>query len=75
MGSSLVLNKFDLLKGNKASKEKKISDIQKKIEDFFKERKITINDFFITCGETVKGFDDVETYNNKVAEMILEIVS
>ena len=67
------MNKFDLLKGNKVQKEKKLEEFKKKIEAFFQNRKVEINDIFITCGETVEGFANIETYNNTVAEMILKI--
>jgi hypothetical protein len=67
------VNKVDLIKGNKTQKEKKLNEIKKKIEDFFGEKKIKIKDFFFTCGETIEGFEDVESYNDHVAEMILKI--
>jgi len=54
-------------------KKKKLADTKKKIGDFFSKRKIEIKDTYITCGETVEGFADIETYNNTVAEMILRI--
>ena len=69
----VCLNKFDLLEGNKAQKDKKLQDIKKKINDFFQKRKIAINGVYITCGETIEGFADIESYNNAVAEMILKI--
>ena len=71
----VCINKFDLMKGTKPQKEKKLEAIKKKIRDFFMERKIEIKEIFITCGETVEGFADVETYNNRVAEMMLEITT
>ncbi len=67
----VCLNKFDLLKGDK---EKQIEEIKQKIKAFFTERKIEVAGIYLTCGETVEGFEDIETYNNRVAEMILEIV-
>lgn len=66
----VCINKVDLLKGDI---EKKLEDMKKKISEFFKTRKINVADFFITCGEIVEGFEDVEKYNNQVAEMILKI--
>lgn len=69
----VCLNKFDLLEGNKAQKDKKLQDIKKKINDFFQKRKISINGVYVTCGETIEGFADIESYNNAVAEMILKI--
>jgi hypothetical protein len=68
----VCINKLDLLEGDK---EKEVDKIKKKINDFFNKRKIIINDFFVTCGETVDGFEDIETYNNRVAEMIIEITT
>ncbi|MFW9771362.1 MAG: hypothetical protein ACFFFB_02730 [Candidatus Heimdallarchaeota archaeon] len=68
----LCINKIDLLKGDK---EKEIEKLTKKVSDFFTKRKITIQDVFVTCGETVDNFDEVEKYNNRVAEMILKITT
>ncbi|MFX1419697.1 MAG: hypothetical protein ACFE9N_12320 [Promethearchaeota archaeon] len=68
----VCINKIDLVKGNK---EKKLEEVKKQINDFFEKRKIAINDTFITCGETIEGFEDIETFNNQVAEMILEITT
>jgi len=69
----VCLNKIDLLEGNKAAKDKKLQAIQKKINDFFQKRKIGVNGVYMTCGETIEGFADIESYNNAVAEMILKI--
>ena len=67
---SVCINKVDLVEGDiKGALEK----AKKKIEGFFQERKITISDYFSTCGETVDKFADIESYNNAVAEMILKI--
>ena len=66
----VCINKVDLLEGDK---NKKLEGFKKKITDFFSKRKINITDTFITCGETIEGFEDIETYNNAVAEMILAI--
>jgi hypothetical protein len=68
----VCVNKVDLLEGDF---EKQLNNIKKKIEAFFKQRKIEITEFFITCGETVEGFNNIETYNNHVAEMILKITT
>ena len=68
----VCLNKFDLLEGDKAAK---LEDVKKRITEFFAKRKINITEVFTTCGETVEGFDDIETYNNHVAEMILNITT
>ncbi len=68
----VCINKIDLLEGDK---EKELEKLTKKISDFFNKRKININEFFITCGETVDNFDGVEEYNNHVAEMILKITT
>ncbi len=67
----VCLNKFDLLEGDK---EKKLEEIKQKINDFFGQRKIEVIDIYMTCGETVEGFEEVEMYNDQVAEMILKIV-
>ena len=68
----VCINKVDLVEGDKA---KKLEDMKKKITDFFGKRKINVTDTFVTCGETVEGFADVEEYNNHVAEMILKITT
>lgn len=68
----VCLNKVDLIEGDR---DKKISEAETKISNFFKERKIAINEFFTTCGETIDGFNEVEIYNDRVAEMILKITS
>ena len=68
----VCINKIDLLEGDK---EKELEKLTKKISDFFNKRKININEFFVTCGETVDNFDGVEEYNNHVAEMILKITT
>jgi len=68
----VCINKVDLMKGDI---DKKLEELKTQINDFFGKRKIAINDTFITCGETVEGFEDIEIYNNQVAEMILEITT
>jgi translation elongation factor EF-Tu-like GTPase len=68
----VCINKIDLVEGDK---EKKLGTVKTQINEFFEKRKIAVNDIFITCGETIEGFEDVETYNNQVAEMILEITT
>jgi translation elongation factor EF-Tu-like GTPase len=68
----VCINKVDLVEGDK---EKKLGSVKSQISEFFEKRKIAVNDVFITCGETIEGFEDVETYNNQVAEMILEITT
>ncbi|MFW9784398.1 MAG: hypothetical protein ACFFFB_19115 [Candidatus Heimdallarchaeota archaeon] len=68
----VCINKIDLLEGDR---DKKLEEIKSKIKVFFDARKIAINETFITCGETIEGFEDIETYNNRVAEMILEITT
>ncbi len=69
---SVCINKIDLLEGDR---EKGLEDIKNKINNFFNHRKITVSNYFITCGETVSNFEEVEEYNNHVAEMILEITT
>lgn len=68
----VCINKVDLLEGNR---DKKLQEMQNKIQEFFNARKIAINEFFLTCGETIDEFEDVEKFNNRVAEMILEITT
>jgi hypothetical protein len=68
----VCINKIDLLEGDR---DKGLDDIKNKIQNFFKQRKITVSDYFITCGEIVSNFEEVEVYNNHVAEMILEITT
>ncbi|MFX1344392.1 MAG: hypothetical protein ACFFBC_08320 [Promethearchaeota archaeon] len=68
----VCINKVDLLEGER---DKKIDEMKNKIQEFFSARKIAINEFFTTCGETIEGFADVEKFNNSVAEMILEITT
>jgi translation elongation factor EF-Tu-like GTPase len=66
----VCINKIDLVEGDK---EKKLEEVKAQINNFFEARKIAINEIYITCGETIEGFEGIETYNNQVAEMILEI--
>ncbi|NVM45039.1 MAG: hypothetical protein HWN79_08990 [Candidatus Lokiarchaeota archaeon] len=66
----VCINKVDLLEGDK---DKKLEEAKTKIAAFFNQRKISIIDYFVTCGEIVKDFADVEEYNNNVAEMMLNI--
>ena len=66
----VCINKIDLVEGDK---DKKLEEIKNKIDTFFNQRKIAVIDYFITCGEIVKDFAEVEEYNNNVAEMILGI--
>jgi len=68
----VCINKIDLVEGDK---ETKLGEVKNKINEFFEKRKIGVSETFITCGETIEGFDDVESYNNRVAEMILEITT
>lgn len=69
---NLCINKVDLLKGDKKNKLEKL---ETEIIDFFKRRKIQIVETFITCGESVEGFEDVQIYNDRVVEMILRIIT
>ena len=66
----VCINKIDLIEGDR---DKKIEEVKKKIDTFFNQRKISVIEHFITCGENIKDFADVEEYNNHVAEMILGI--
>jgi len=69
---NVCINKIDLVEGDK---DKKIEEVKKKIDTFFNQRKISVIEYFITCGENIKDFADVEEYNNHVAEMILGITT
>ncbi len=69
---NLCINKVDLLKGDKKNKLEKL---EAEIIDFFKRRKIQIVETFITCGESVEGFEEVQIYNDRVVEMILRIIT
>ena len=66
----VCINKIDLIEGDK---EEKLEEIKSKIDAFFNQRKISVVEYFITCGEIIKDFAEVEEYNNNVAEMILDI--
>ena len=68
----VCINKIDLIEGDK---EAKLGEVKNNIIEFFNARKIDVKETFITCGETIEGFDDVESYNNRVAEMILQITT
>jgi hypothetical protein len=68
----VCINKVDLLEGDRV---KKFEEIRGEIDKFFNQRKITVIGYFMTCGETVEGFEDIETYNDNVAEMILKITT
>ena len=69
----VCINKVDLLKGG--DKKGELEKLETKIKDFFNKRKITIVDTFITCAESVEGFEDVQKYNDQVAEMLLRITT
>jgi len=68
------INKVDLIKGNKTQRQKKLEEIKKQIEPFFKAKKIGIKEFFITFSETIESFEDIKAYYDRVAEMILKII-
>jgi GTPase SAR1 family protein len=68
----VCINKIDMLEGDR---EKKLEDMKKKISDFFTTRKINIIDTYLTCGEKIDNFIDIEKYNDRVAEMILQITT
>jgi len=59
----------------KEDADKKVQEAKTKIEEFFQQRKISVKEFFITCAEAVEGFEDVQTYNDRTAEMILNITT
>lgn len=68
----VCINKIDLVDGNI---DEKLEEVKEKINAFFEERNIKVKGLFVTCGEEIKNFDKVETYNNHVAEMILDITT
>jgi translation elongation factor EF-Tu-like GTPase len=68
----IAINKLDLLKDD-PNRNEKLEELKGKITDFFSKRKINVKEFFITCAEQIEGFEDVQTYNDHVAEMILQI--
>jgi hypothetical protein len=68
----VCINKLDYLKGDR---DKKLDELKSKITSFFNKRKIVVNEFYETCGETIENFEDVQKFNNRVAEMILEITT
>jgi translation elongation factor EF-Tu-like GTPase len=68
----VCVNKIDLLEGDR---EDKLKEIEKQISDFFEKKKIKIRETFVTCGENIEGFADVEEFNDRVAEMILKITT
>jgi translation elongation factor EF-Tu-like GTPase len=68
----VCINKVDLIEKDA---EKKVEEAKAAIAEFFKQRKITVEEFFITCAEAVEGFEDVQTYNDHTAEMILKITT
>ena len=49
----VCINKIDLIEGDK---EKKLEEIKSKIGAFFNQRKISVVEYFITCGEIIKDF-------------------
>jgi translation elongation factor EF-Tu-like GTPase len=68
----VCLNKIDLIEN---FGEKELENVKKEIANFFEQRKVKVEDFYITCGEIIEDFDDIEKYNNRVPEMILEITT
>lgn len=68
----VCINKIDLLEGDK---DAKLDKIKSTITNFFKQRKINVKDYYVTCGETVDNFEDIEKYNDNVAAMILKITT
>lgn len=68
----VCINKMDLLEGDIG---KKVEAIKKEITEFFEKRKINIIEFFMVCAEKIEGFEDIEAYNDRVAEMILSVAT
>ena len=67
---SVCINKIDLIEGDPVAK---VEELKTEIENFFNKRKIAVKEFFVVCAEAVEGFEDVKTYNDHTAEMILKI--
>ncbi|MFO7796218.1 MAG: hypothetical protein ACQERB_05555 [Promethearchaeati archaeon] len=68
----VAINKLDLLKDD-PNRTEKLEELKDEIREFFGKRKINVREFFITCAEQIEGFEDVQTYNDHVAEMMLKI--
>jgi len=68
----VCINKIDLIEKDA---EQKVEEAKTEIENFFNQRKIKVKEFFITCAESVKGFEDVQTYNDRTVEMIINITT
>ena len=66
----VCFNKYDLLPENK--RDKVIEEMKSEIVEFFAKRKITIQEFHISCAENIEG---MEKYNDAAAEMILKIAT
>ena len=68
----VCINKMDLIEGDIG---KKVEKIKAEITEFFGKRKINIKEFFTVCAEQIEGFEDIESYNDRVAEMILSVAT
>jgi len=68
----VAINKLDLLKDD-PNRSEKLEELKDEIREFFGKRKINVKEFFITCAEQIEGFEDAQTYNDHVAEMMLKI--
>lgn len=66
----VCINKADLIKGDLT---KKLEVMKVAIAEFFEKRKISIVDYFVVCAENIEGFKNIAKYNDRVAEMILNI--
>jgi len=66
------INKVDLVKGDL---DKILEEVKNEISAYFGKRKINVENFFVTCAETVQGFEKVKEYNDAVCEMILNIIT
>jgi translation elongation factor EF-Tu-like GTPase len=65
---NVCLNKYDLIP--EAERSKVIEQMKSEIVEFFAKRKITIQNFYITCAEPLAG---MEEFNDNAAEMLLRI--
>jgi hypothetical protein len=66
----VCLNKYDLLEGTEEEKQQQLKEIKKKINHYFKKRRIQVKGFFQTCAIDKEGFQD---YNDNTARMILDL--
>ena len=69
---NVCLNKVDLLKGDR---DTELEKMKKAISAFFEKRKIKVKEYYVTCSETIENFSEVTKYNDRVAEMLLNVAT